>query len=186
MPNKTTQSRLLHPETSALTMRPPPLPKNINKNARQKLCTRLTHHYAFVTKCHILSLKVSVTFDPFCYLSLPLPVKKERSLDVFLVRSDPLIKPMLVSFCALWLIDINHCGCMLQHLACISFLFLFQYKLTVPKMGNVADLLAVLTKVTNMPRDKLWHVILCLLFIYSNVADIFKQLLPRLTLLEQD
>ncbi|XP_020626847.1 ubiquitin carboxyl-terminal hydrolase 4-like [Orbicella faveolata] len=68
--------------------------------------------------------KVSVTFDPFCYLSLPLPVKKERSLDVFLVRSDPLIKPIL-------------------------------YKLTVPKMGNVADLLAVLTKETNIPRDKM-------------------------------
>lgn len=40
--------------------------------------------------------QVSVTFDPFCYLSLPLPVKKERSLDIFLVRSDPLRKPILV------------------------------------------------------------------------------------------
>lgn len=26
--------------------------------------------------------KVSVTFDPFCYLSLPLPVKKERKIEV--------------------------------------------------------------------------------------------------------
>ena len=33
--------------------------------------------------------KVSVTFDPFCYLSLPLPVKKERKIDVFLVYADP-------------------------------------------------------------------------------------------------
>lgn len=41
--------------------------------------------------------QVSVTFDPFCYLSLPLPVKKERNLDIFLVRSDPLWKPILVS-----------------------------------------------------------------------------------------
>ena len=41
--------------------------------------------------------QVSVTFDPFCYLSLPLPVKKERNLDIFLVRSDPLRKPILVS-----------------------------------------------------------------------------------------
>ncbi|XP_048463907.1 ubiquitin carboxyl-terminal hydrolase 15-like [Rhincodon typus] len=38
--------------------------------------------------------KVSVTFDPFCYLTLPLPLKKERTLEVFLVRMDPLTKPM--------------------------------------------------------------------------------------------
>ncbi|XP_077679180.1 ubiquitin carboxyl-terminal hydrolase 4 isoform X2 [Eretmochelys imbricata] len=29
--------------------------------------------------------KVSVTFDPFCYLTLPLPLKKDRSMDVVLV-----------------------------------------------------------------------------------------------------
>ena len=28
------------------------------------------------------SPKVSVTFDPFCHLSLPLPVKKERKIEV--------------------------------------------------------------------------------------------------------
>jgi len=33
--------------------------------------------------------KVSVTFDPMCYLSLPLPVKKERQIEVFLVYLDP-------------------------------------------------------------------------------------------------
>jgi len=33
--------------------------------------------------------KVSVKFDPFCYLSVPLPVKKERQLEVFLVALDP-------------------------------------------------------------------------------------------------
>ncbi|XP_069760274.1 ubiquitin carboxyl-terminal hydrolase 15-like isoform X3 [Narcine bancroftii] len=38
--------------------------------------------------------KISVTFDPFCYLTLPLPLKKERTLEVFLVGSDPLTKPM--------------------------------------------------------------------------------------------
>lgn len=32
--------------------------------------------------------KVSVTFDPFCYLSLPLPVKKERRMEVFVVFAD--------------------------------------------------------------------------------------------------
>jgi len=37
--------------------------------------------------------KVSVTFDPFCYLSLPLPVKKERQVEVFLVYLDPSRSP---------------------------------------------------------------------------------------------
>uniref|UniRef100_A0A8C3FZQ2 Ubiquitin carboxyl-terminal hydrolase 4 n=1 Tax=Chrysemys picta bellii TaxID=8478 RepID=A0A8C3FZQ2_CHRPI len=32
--------------------------------------------------------KVSVTFDPFCYLTLPLPLKKDRSMDVSLVFAD--------------------------------------------------------------------------------------------------
>ncbi|KAL2102270.1 hypothetical protein ACEWY4_001438 [Coilia grayii] len=36
--------------------------------------------------------KISVTFDPFCYLTLPLPMKKERTLEVYLVRLDPLAK----------------------------------------------------------------------------------------------
>uniref|UniRef100_A0A7N8X161 Ubiquitin carboxyl-terminal hydrolase n=2 Tax=Mastacembelus armatus TaxID=205130 RepID=A0A7N8X161_9TELE len=37
--------------------------------------------------------KVSVTFDPFCYLTLPLPMKKDRTMEVFLVRSDPHSRP---------------------------------------------------------------------------------------------
>uniref|UniRef100_A0A673HWB9 ubiquitinyl hydrolase 1 n=1 Tax=Sinocyclocheilus rhinocerous TaxID=307959 RepID=A0A673HWB9_9TELE len=37
--------------------------------------------------------KISVTFDPFCYLTLPLPTRKERSLEVYLVWLDPLAKP---------------------------------------------------------------------------------------------
>lgn len=37
--------------------------------------------------------KISVTFDPFCYLSLPLPVKKERQIEIFLVPDDPMRKP---------------------------------------------------------------------------------------------
>lgn len=45
--------------------------------------------------CPVCS-KVSVTFDPFCYLTLPLPMKKERALEVYLVRLDPLAKPMQV------------------------------------------------------------------------------------------
>uniref|UniRef100_A0A3P8WWT4 Ubiquitin carboxyl-terminal hydrolase n=1 Tax=Cynoglossus semilaevis TaxID=244447 RepID=A0A3P8WWT4_CYNSE len=41
-------------------------------------------------QCH----KVSVTFDPFCYLSVPLPVSKERVMEVFFVSLDPLSKPV--------------------------------------------------------------------------------------------
>lgn len=41
-------------------------------------------------ECH----KVSVTFDPFCYLSVPLPVSKERVMEVFFVSLDPHSKPM--------------------------------------------------------------------------------------------
>jgi len=40
--------------------------------------------------------KRSITFDPFCYLSLPLPVKKERTLVVTLVPLDSLKKPVKV------------------------------------------------------------------------------------------
>uniref|UniRef100_A0A3B3QQ62 Ubiquitin carboxyl-terminal hydrolase n=1 Tax=Paramormyrops kingsleyae TaxID=1676925 RepID=A0A3B3QQ62_9TELE len=40
-------------------------------------------------ECH----KVSVTFDPFCYLSVPLPVSKERVMEVFFVSLDPAAKP---------------------------------------------------------------------------------------------
>ncbi|XP_035665297.1 ubiquitin carboxyl-terminal hydrolase 15-like isoform X2 [Branchiostoma floridae] len=38
--------------------------------------------------------KISITFDPFCYLSLPLPIKKERFIEVVLIRMDPAAKPM--------------------------------------------------------------------------------------------
>ncbi|XP_049608302.1 ubiquitin carboxyl-terminal hydrolase 11 isoform X2 [Syngnathus scovelli] len=41
-------------------------------------------------QCH----KVSVTFDPFCYLSIPLPVSKERVMEVFFISLDPYAKPM--------------------------------------------------------------------------------------------
>ncbi|KAM4864113.1 ubiquitin carboxyl-terminal hydrolase 4 isoform X2 [Urocitellus parryii] len=37
--------------------------------------------------------KVSVTFDPFCYLTLPLPMKKDRIMEVFLVPADPCCRP---------------------------------------------------------------------------------------------
>lgn len=40
--------------------------------------------------------KVSVTFDPFCYLTLPLPLKKDRVMEVFLVPADPRCRPAQV------------------------------------------------------------------------------------------
>ncbi|KAL8582060.1 hypothetical protein ACOMHN_028041 [Nucella lapillus] len=33
--------------------------------------------------------KISVTFDPFCYLSLPMPIKKERQMEVFWMSATP-------------------------------------------------------------------------------------------------
>ncbi|XP_035552480.1 ubiquitin carboxyl-terminal hydrolase 15 isoform X3 [Canis lupus baileyi] len=68
--------------------------------------------------------KISVTFDPFCYLTLPLPMKKERTLEVYLVRMDPLTKPM-------------------------------QYKVVVPKIGNILDLCTALSALSGVPADKM-------------------------------
>uniref|UniRef100_A0A8W4FCL3 Ubiquitin carboxyl-terminal hydrolase 15 n=1 Tax=Sus scrofa TaxID=9823 RepID=A0A8W4FCL3_PIG len=68
--------------------------------------------------------KISVTFDPFCYLTLPLPMKKERTLEVYLVRMDPLTKPM-------------------------------QYKVVVPKIGNILDLCTALSTLSGVPADKM-------------------------------
>lgn len=36
---------------------------------------------------------VSVTFDPFCYLSVPLPVSHKRVMEVFFIPMDPRRKP---------------------------------------------------------------------------------------------
>lgn len=36
---------------------------------------------------------ISVTFDPFCYLSIPLPVSHKRVMEVFFVSMDPRRKP---------------------------------------------------------------------------------------------
>ncbi|XP_018417100.1 PREDICTED: ubiquitin carboxyl-terminal hydrolase 15 isoform X2 [Nanorana parkeri] len=68
--------------------------------------------------------KISVTFDPFCYLTLPLPMKKERTLEVYLVRLDPLSKPM-------------------------------QYKVVVPKIGNIMDLCTALSLLSDVPPEKM-------------------------------
>uniref|UniRef100_UPI00358F3F17 ubiquitin carboxyl-terminal hydrolase 15-like isoform X2 n=1 Tax=Myxine glutinosa TaxID=7769 RepID=UPI00358F3F17 len=39
--------------------------------------------------------KISVTFDPFCYLSLPLPSKSEQLLEALLIPLDQEVKPTL-------------------------------------------------------------------------------------------
>ena len=57
--------------------------------------------------------KVSVTFDPFCYLTLPLPMKKDRTMEVFLVRSDPQSRPTQVR---------SHLTAVLEH-AAVKLLF---------------------------------------------------------------
>ncbi|XP_035750711.1 ubiquitin carboxyl-terminal hydrolase 4 [Egretta garzetta] len=38
--------------------------------------------------------KVSVTFDPFCYLTLPLPLRRDRLMDITLVYADPQRRPV--------------------------------------------------------------------------------------------
>ncbi|XP_009332508.1 PREDICTED: ubiquitin carboxyl-terminal hydrolase 4-like [Pygoscelis adeliae] len=38
--------------------------------------------------------KVSVTFDPFCYLTLPLPLRRDRVMEVTLVYADPQHRPV--------------------------------------------------------------------------------------------
>lgn len=40
--------------------------------------------------------KVSVTFDPFCYLTLPLPLRRDRLMEVTLVYADPQRRPVQV------------------------------------------------------------------------------------------
>ncbi|XP_056315195.1 ubiquitin carboxyl-terminal hydrolase 15 [Danio aesculapii] len=67
---------------------------------------------------------VSVTFDPFCYLTLPLPMKKECTLEVFMVWLDPLAKHT-------------------------------QYKVTVPKVGQISDLCASLSALCDVPPEKM-------------------------------
>uniref|UniRef100_A0A8C1VLM1 Ubiquitin carboxyl-terminal hydrolase n=1 Tax=Cyprinus carpio TaxID=7962 RepID=A0A8C1VLM1_CYPCA len=54
--------------------------------------------------------KVSVTFDPFCYLTLPLPMKKDRTMEVFLVQMIPSKKKKKISFHKIYKRDdgLNH------------------------------------------------------------------------------
>ncbi|XP_032242140.2 ubiquitin carboxyl-terminal hydrolase 4 [Nematostella vectensis] len=95
--------------------------------------------------------KISVTFDPLCYLSLPLPVKKERNIECFLIKNEPMEKPV-------------------------------QFKLTVPKMGSVADMCAILGKQAGVPKDKL-----VVTDVYNNrFHKIFKNTESLTTIMDRD
>ena len=66
--------------------------------------------------------KVSVTFDPTCYLSLPMPVT--RPIEVHLVPLEGSRKPI-------------------------------RFRLTVPRMGTVQDLIETLAKSSGVPFERL-------------------------------
>ncbi|XP_015782630.1 ubiquitin carboxyl-terminal hydrolase 15 [Tetranychus urticae] len=74
---------------------------------------------------------VSVTFDPYCYLSLPLPVKRERAIDVMFVPARPLtVGPekkikQVIKIC----------------------------KLTVPKVGIVPDICNAAARAINESKE---------------------------------
>lgn len=91
--------------------------------------------------------KISVTFDPFCYLTLPLPMKKERTLEVYLVWLDPLAKPTQVPSVRIF----SSAAWTVLHM---WLMFLFQYKLTVPKVGCISDLCASLSALSGVPAQK--------------------------------
>uniref|UniRef100_A0A8B9PA23 Ubiquitin carboxyl-terminal hydrolase n=1 Tax=Apteryx owenii TaxID=8824 RepID=A0A8B9PA23_APTOW len=42
--------------------------------------------------------KISVTFDPFCYLTLPLPLRRDRLMEVTLVYANPQCRPVQYRF----------------------------------------------------------------------------------------
>ena len=68
--------------------------------------------------------KISVTFDPTCYLSLPMPVKKERSIDLYLARLNPEQKTV-------------------------------RYRVIVPKLGTIQDLIEALSRLCGISGDNL-------------------------------
>ncbi|TTB56403.1 Ubiquitin carboxyl-terminal hydrolase 15 [Bagarius yarrelli] len=130
--------------------------------------------------------KVSVTFDPFCYLSVPLPVSKERVMEVFFISLNPLAKPVQVGFAPKNL--------------CLSFTFYLsfclQYRVIVPKAGRVMDLCTALSQATNIsPREvadvfnhrfyKIYHVDESLSLIMDR-DDIFVYELNSESIVDQD
>ncbi|CAG2175454.1 unnamed protein product [Oppiella nova] len=75
---------------------------------------------------------VSVTFDPFCYLSLPLPVKRERQIDVTFV---PTLTPNQ---------QIDNNNETQEQLKAIQIT-----RLNIPKYGTIADICNAVAKAVN-------------------------------------
>lgn len=80
--------------------------------------------------CHL----VSVTFDPFCYLSLPLPTKREKQIDVIFVPAGKFE-------------DFNGNG-----ESDIEAAFAIR-GLSIPKYGSVSDIGKALAKVDRVGRE---------------------------------
>lgn len=75
-------------------------------------------------------------------------MKKERTLEVYLVRLDPLAKPTQVTRDSAIQTRVQ------AKAGADDGLFLFQYKLTVPKMGYISDLCTSLFYLSGVPADK--------------------------------
>ncbi|CAG2110965.1 unnamed protein product [Medioppia subpectinata] len=84
---------------------------------------------------------VSVTFDPFCYLSLPLPVKRERQIDVTFV---PTLTPNQ---------QIDNNNETQEQLKAIQIT-----RLNIPKYGTIADICNAVAKAVN-DSSVLKHVV---------------------------
>lgn len=94
---------------------------------------------------------VSVTFDPFCYLSLPLPVKRERAIEVTLNRTtkNPLTNNQFSgpSSSSLPSGSNNDRRCQPIKLT----------KLMVPKIGQISDICNAVAKAINEKSDEYYN-----------------------------
>ncbi|OWK02676.1 USP4 [Cervus elaphus hippelaphus] len=95
--------------------------------------------------------KVSVTFDPFCYLTLPLPLKKDRVMEIFLVPADPRCRPTQVRESA----PSPHLPAPLQSTLVTPPLSPLQYRVVVPLMGAVSDLCEALSRLSGIAAENM-------------------------------
>lgn len=89
---------------------------------------------------------VSVTFDPFCYLSLPLPVKRERAIEVTLYRTAPH-----------QLTPSGPCSSLVPTVCERLCLPIKLTKLMVPKIGQISDICNAVAKAVNERSDDLFN-----------------------------
>ncbi|GLG93575.1 Ubiquitin carboxyl-terminal hydrolase 32 [Gryllus bimaculatus] len=64
--------------------------------------------------------KISVTFDPFCHLSLPLPIRRERYIEVTFFPSDLSKKPQVITTMVPKKGHVNDLLCALSHQCGVS------------------------------------------------------------------